>query len=99
MIYIAIIIGCLIGALIGMNAPVISYTYSSYLAIAIIAALESESQSDARDDEIRRLRVNSYSEVMTSQNAEVLKGVYKENTPQNLKELQPYPCSYSFWRT
>ena len=41
MIYISIIIGCIIGALIGMNAPVISYTYSSYLAIAIIAALDT----------------------------------------------------------
>ncbi len=41
MIYIAIIIGCIIGALIGMNAPVISYTYSSYLSIAIIAALDT----------------------------------------------------------
>ena len=41
MIYIAIIIGCAVGALIGMNAPVISYTYSSYLSIAIIAALDT----------------------------------------------------------
>ena len=41
MIYIAIIIGCVIGAFIGMNAPVISYTYSSYLSIAIIAALDT----------------------------------------------------------
>lgn len=41
MIYISIIIGCLIGALIGMNSPVISYTYSSYLSIAIIAALDT----------------------------------------------------------
>ncbi len=41
MVLIAIIIGCLLGALIGMNAPTISYTYSSYLAIAIIAALDS----------------------------------------------------------
>ena len=41
MIYIAIIIGCIVGALIGMNAPVISYTYSSYLSIAIIAALDT----------------------------------------------------------
>lgn len=41
MIVIAIIIGCLIGALIGINAPIISYTYSGYLAIAIIAALDS----------------------------------------------------------
>ena len=41
MIYIAIIIGCILGALIGINAPIISYTYSSYLAIAIVAALDS----------------------------------------------------------
>ncbi|MGN1299088.1 MAG: small basic family protein [Candidatus Scatovivens sp.] len=41
MIYIAIILGCIIGAIIGINAPIISYTYSSYLAIAIIAALDS----------------------------------------------------------
>ena len=40
-IFVAIIIGCLVGALIGINAPMISYTYSSYLAIAIIAALDS----------------------------------------------------------
>lgn len=37
----AIIIGCVFGAIIGMNAPMISYTYSSYLAIGIIAALDS----------------------------------------------------------
>ena len=41
MIFIAILIGCIAVALIGMNAPMISYTYSSYLAIAIIAALDS----------------------------------------------------------
>lgn len=41
MILIAIIAGCLIGALIGIFAPMISYTYSGYLAIAIIAALDS----------------------------------------------------------
>lgn len=41
MIFIAIIIGCLVGALIGVNIPTIPYTYSSYLAIAIIAALDS----------------------------------------------------------
>ena len=41
MIIIAIIIGCLFGAIIGMNVPTISYTYSGYLAIAIIAALDS----------------------------------------------------------
>jgi len=41
MIFIAIIIGCVVGALIGSNIPTIPYTYSSYLAIAIIAALDS----------------------------------------------------------
>ena len=41
MILIAIVLGCIIGALIGLNMPMISYTYSGYLAIAIIAALDS----------------------------------------------------------
>lgn len=41
MIYIAIIIGCVLGALIGINAPVISYMYSTYLSIAIVAALDT----------------------------------------------------------
>ena len=41
MIIFAIIIGCILGALIGMNVPIISYTYSGYLAIAIVAALDS----------------------------------------------------------
>ncbi len=41
MIFIAILIGCILGAIIGLNAPMISYTYSSYLAIAVIAALDS----------------------------------------------------------
>lgn len=41
MVLFAIILGCLLGAIIGINAPMISYTYSSYLAIAIIAALDS----------------------------------------------------------
>lgn len=41
MMFISILIGCILGALIGINSPVISYTYSSYLAIAIIAALDS----------------------------------------------------------
>ena len=41
MVLIAIILGCVIGALIGINMPMISYTYSGYLAIAIIAALDS----------------------------------------------------------
>ena len=41
MIIIAIVIGCVLGAIVGMNAPIISYTYSGYLAIAIVAALDS----------------------------------------------------------
>lgn len=41
MIAIAIIIGCVLGALIGVNVPVIPYTYTGYLAIAIVAALDS----------------------------------------------------------
>jgi len=40
-VVIAILIGCILGAIIGMNGPIISYTYSGYLAIAIIAALDS----------------------------------------------------------
>ena len=41
MLFIAILIGCIVGALIGVNIPMIPYTYSGYLAIAIIAALDS----------------------------------------------------------
>ena len=41
MMFIFIILGCVIGAMIGTNLPTISYTYSGYLAIAIIAALDS----------------------------------------------------------
>ncbi len=41
MVFLAIVIGCVLGAIIGMNGPVISYTYSGYVAIAIIAALDS----------------------------------------------------------
>ena len=41
MAFIAILIGCILGAIIGIAAPTISYSYSSYLAIAIIAALDS----------------------------------------------------------
>ena len=41
MVVIAILIGCIAGAIIGMNAPIISYEVSGYLAIAIIAALDS----------------------------------------------------------
>jgi small basic protein len=41
MIFAIIIIACILGAIVGLNAPMVSYTYSSYLAIAIIAALDS----------------------------------------------------------
>ena len=41
MVLLSIIIGCLLGVILGVNAPIISYTYSSYLAIAVIAALDS----------------------------------------------------------
>ena len=41
MLLVAIIIGCVLGAIVGINLPIISYSYSSYLAIAIIAALDS----------------------------------------------------------
>lgn len=41
MIFIAILIGCIIGMLAGMNAPIIPYSLSGYLAISIVAALDS----------------------------------------------------------
>ena len=41
MIFLVMIIACVLGIAVGLNAPIISYTYSSYLAIAIIAALDS----------------------------------------------------------
>lgn len=41
MIFFSMILACILGAIVGLNAPMISYTYSSYLAIAIIAALDS----------------------------------------------------------
>ena len=41
MVFIAILVGCILGAVVGINLPIISYSYSSYLAIAIIAALDS----------------------------------------------------------
>lgn len=40
----------------------------------IMEILEEQGVSDALDDEIRRLEVNSYSEVMTNEKAEILKG-------------------------
>ncbi len=41
MIILAIVIGCILGVILGINAPTISYIYSDYLAISIVAALDS----------------------------------------------------------
>jgi len=41
MIVLAILLGCVLGAVIGINLPLIPYIYSSYLAISIVAALDS----------------------------------------------------------
>lgn len=41
MIFFAIILGCLLGIIFGINAPIIPYSYSGYLAIAIVAAIDS----------------------------------------------------------
>ncbi len=41
MIILAICVGCVLGAIIGINLPIIPYTFSSYLAISIVAALDS----------------------------------------------------------
>ena len=41
MVLLAICIGCILGAIIGINMPMIPYVYSTYLAISIVAALDS----------------------------------------------------------
>ena len=41
MIFFVIILGCIFSVVVGIDLPVISYSYSGYLAIAIIAALDS----------------------------------------------------------
>ena len=41
MLYLCIVLGCIFGVLLGVNMPVISYTYSSYVAIAIVAAMDT----------------------------------------------------------
>lgn len=62
----------------------------------IIEALEADQYNDARDDEIRRLEVNSYSEVMDNMMAEILQGMANgknltnnnhENSPEELNAL------------
>lgn len=60
----------------------------SYLdADKIIVEFNTEHESDARDDEIRRLEVNNYSEIMTNDIAEILKGLANgtELTPNSSK--------------
>ena len=39
MLALAIFMGCILGAMIGINLPLIPYTYSSYVAISIIAGI------------------------------------------------------------
>ena len=41
MLILAIVVGCILGAIVGINLPLIPYEYSSYVAISIIAALDS----------------------------------------------------------
>lgn len=41
MVFLIMIIASILGIIVGLKIPMISYTYSSYLAIAIIAALDS----------------------------------------------------------
>lgn len=41
MVILAIILGCLIGIIAGFYAPIIPYTWSGYVAISIVAALDS----------------------------------------------------------
>lgn len=41
MIILFITIGCLVGIILGVNAPSMSYMYADYLAISIIAALDT----------------------------------------------------------
>ena len=41
MIVLFIIMGCLIGVILGVNAPSMSYMYADYLAISIISALDT----------------------------------------------------------
>ncbi len=69
----------------------------------VIRRFNQENTSDARDDEMRRLTVNKYSEVMTNEKAEILKGLVNneieglgtrygedpgvKNTPDDLQTL------------
>ena len=41
MVVLVMFLASILGIIVGLNIPMVSYTYSSYLAIAIIAALDS----------------------------------------------------------
>lgn len=41
MIILFIALGCFVGVILGINAPTMSYMYADYLAISIIAALDT----------------------------------------------------------
>ena len=41
MVILIMIVASILGIIVGLNVPMVSYTYSSYLAIAIIAALDT----------------------------------------------------------
>lgn len=56
----------------------------------VIKAFNNPKTSDARDDEMRRLTVNKYSEVMTNEKAEILKGVIN-NTAAEIKNRYREP--------
>lgn len=80
------------------NVPVNSGTIDQYAAgivsdsdalsknDVVMLALERPDLSDARDDEIRRLEVNNYSEIMVNEKAEVLKGL-ANNTQLSTQQL------------
>ena len=53
----------------------------------IMEALEAENKSDARDDEIDRLNAISYSEIMTNEKADTLKGI-KYNQKEQIKKQE-----------
>ena len=55
----------------------------------IIQSFNEPGTSDARDDEMRRLTVNKYSEVMTNQKAEILKGLINDENSSISNRYNP----------
>ena len=55
----------------------------------IIQSFNAPGTSDARDDEMRRLTVNKYSEVMTNQKAEILKGLINDENASIKNRYNP----------